>query len=173
MRTIGEGAVESFDSNNSTGKRNLRRVLRLYQRADGSELQRDGWIIDGPTELVALLEHAKKSFGECGQSRLIPLLDFLAREATPKELLLALSRWSPSTSKLNLFEVLRTALRRGAKDSRSAIELSKSLRYVREVRIGLQNSEANDSRLESYENESFARSGMWKRMSQGTLPMAK
>ncbi|KAL7569184.1 hypothetical protein ACA910_017008 [Epithemia clementina (nom. ined.)] len=178
LRQIGCAAVESFDANDTAANRNLKRIIRLFEKTNGTEPGREGWIVDGSAEIMVLLDHASKSFGKSDRQKLIPLVNFFAKEASPKELLQALAKWSSTAPRLgsHLYEVLRTVLRRGAHDNQSVVELSKSLQHVREARMGVANSDsARNGTVEerSTSNNNSAVSGLWKRIFRGTLSLVK
>ena len=176
MRKIGRATVESFDSNDRSGRIVLKRLLRLFQRANGSESGRDDWVVHGQVEILDLLHHASSSVTE---SNLLALVRFLAEESPPKEMLQALFKWSSGGGKVKssgLHEVLRLALGRGANDNRSMVELSNSLRYVRDARVGLRSrvsDEVNSSDEIQQRDERPQFGEVWKSMSLGMLPLSK
>lgn len=172
LRTIGRATVELFASDAAITKGTLKRLIRLFQRVDGTEPIRADWVLNGSTELEILLDHASESFGLSSQ-KLIALVQFIAMEASPKELLLALAKWSAVAPKLNseLYEVLRTILRRGARECHSGAELSQSLRHVREASVGLRAKESKQDDAPVTVNH--AESGIWHKISLGALYLAK
>jgi len=175
FRTIGCGAIESFRVNDSTGQRTLKRILRLFQRAHGMGSDSDPWVVDAPKEIVGFLNHAAESFGEHERQRLIALVEFLSREAVPKELLLALVQWSSTETKLgaDLYHVLRTALQRGASDNDNVVELSNALRRVRQARVSLLSDVPEVKENKTHVDNKTSSAGLWKKMSRGALSLAK
>lgn len=170
LRKIACSAIDSFQGSDSITQRILRRVLWLLQRKRGRFVENNPWMVNIPNEIVYFLNYATKKFENEGDDRLVALVEFFSREAAPKEFLVGLAKWLSSREKKmepELFEVLRTTLRRGADDRECVVELSSALRLVRQARAGLITEKSPTQTEETqYRN-------LWKRLSLGQLPLAK
>lgn len=199
LRTIGHATIESFFSNHDTtvsSQRTLNRIFRLFRRISGMGAPDDDdggdCKLDIPSEIAKFLDQATELLGDDDHERMVALVRFMSKTGSPKELLLALvkwsSQWSTMASKLGpeLYPVLRTILRRGAQDGVS--ELSASLQRVRQTRLNLQLGPAateESSAVPPGENPSqdvptsaklWPEGGggfLWEKMSRGMLLLAK
>lgn len=149
------------------------RTFHLLQRAFQNESGPNIDVVDIPSEIGALLVHAKEKTKKTTPRKLVALVRFFANEAPPKEFLVSLTNWMQNEKDLSsdLYPILQIILQRGCQEAESVVELSNSLQLVKKARLDTNPSQSND------QNNSatiYLRNGsLWKHMSRGSLPIAK
>jgi hypothetical protein len=125
-------------------------------------------MINVADELLQLLEHKRKRLFRSNPNDLI---EFLADEANPSDILKTLSIWTslPDTT-MEAIPVLHTLLVRGAHASMSS-ELSGSLLSLKRARLRVR--EENTMELRSSKDPEVENQSIWKKMSNGMVVVAK
>jgi hypothetical protein len=174
LRTIGLNALDM----DATGRhlvsaRILKRILRLFRKAATTASLVARRMANVPEELLNLLEYSESHAKGTSISK--ELVEFLADEAAPGDILNTLSNWAVlSDAKLDVVPILHTILRRGAHASMSS-ELSGSLLSLKRARLRLSehdSDETTDAIFSTDDNEAKDES-IWKKMSSGMVAVAK
>jgi hypothetical protein len=171
LRSVSLKCIDNFEH----GQRKLRRILRLYNK----KRYRNAYSIQA--ELLRWIEHKEKSLATKPSYKplslhpdLLELIQFLAEEAEPMDVLGGLSMWCSSISfQPDLIPVLHTILPKGAS---SGSELSTALFHIKIARQRLVGDKLTSVPSEndlSEHSERSAPASIWKSMAAGILTIDK
>ena len=166
VRRIGLLALDlSEKQDRKAGNKTFKRVLRLFEKASFRRL------VDVPRELFNFLKHrAGKSVVDCAVSHVLELVEFVAEEAIPSDVLKCMTMIdAPLSFHPELFPVLHTLLSRGASVGN---ELSASLLRIKQSRRRI------GGRLDSQVEETDSGGDVvgqkiWKKMASGLISIEK
>ena len=174
LRIIGTEALSLAQTSHGDGFRKLKRVLRLFNHMSTSEYVKCRSVINVPDELFTFLEEWRSLTGSDGKdTSMLTLIDFMANESFPRDVLRALVLWSSSNDiGESLYHRLDALLRRGVRTSLKS-ELSGSLLRLKHARLNYapENKLATFSGEEKEEVETTR--GIWRRMAVGDLAIDK
>lgn len=176
LREIGASALDADRKDQQKqSARVLKRIIRLYRKTSTKTTVAAGQMIDVADELLQLLEHKRNR--SPFRSNPNDLIDFLADEANPSDILKALSIWtSPPDTTMEAIPVLQTLLCRGAHASISS-ELSGALLSLKRARLRIReenNTELRSStRSKDPDVDKVPDQSIWKKMSNGMVVVAK
>jgi hypothetical protein len=172
LREIGASALDADNKDQQKQSvRTLKRIIRLYHKTSMKKTVAAGQMIDVAGELLQLLEHKRKRLFRSDPNDLI---EFLADEANPNDILKTLSIWTtlPDTT-MEAVPVLHTLLGRGAHASMSS-ELSGSLLSLKRARLRLREENTMDLRSsKDLDVDKVPNQSIWKKMSKGMVVMEK
>ena len=172
LREIGANALDADNKDQQKqSARILKRIIRLYHKTSTKNTVAAGQMIDVADELLQLLEHKRKRLYRSNPNDLI---EFLADEANPSDILKTLSIWTslPDTT-IAAIPVLHTLLGRGAHASMSS-ELSGSLLSLKRARLRLREESTLELRSsKDLDVDKVPNQSIWKKMSNGMVVVAK
>jgi hypothetical protein len=173
LREIGACALDTEGKDQQTqSARFLKRMIRLYRKTSTKKSLATGQMTNVPAELLLLLEHKRKH--SRADSNPNDLIEFLADEASPSDILQTLSTWTASSdTTMEAIPVLHTILRRGAHASISS-ELSGSLLSLKRARLRIREESTIELGLsEDPDVDEVPEQSIWKKMSKGVVVVAK
>ena len=171
VREIGLKAINAEEKDRHTSTRTLKRIIRILQKAAATPSDAASRLVDVPLEMHTWLKHKADKDPANPQSH-FELIEFLAQEALPANVLKTLSLWTEGVNMdRDAFPVLRTILQRAAHASMSS-ELSGSLLRLRRARLRL-NADTEVQALSEDVDDRVAGQILWKSMSNGMLTVEK
>lgn len=164
LRSISLGAIGLQKDTVISSASSLRRVLRIYQKAEESSSPLLQGKLDVPSELLKWIEYQHATSGGMRKGSL-ELIQFLADEAVPADVLTAIQLRMTScdftVETLEILPVLRATLSRAATSSAGG-ELTGALLRMKHAR----------DRLDGNVDNSIGMS-LWEQMSNGFLNVSK
>ena len=171
MRKI---ALSSLRPQEPTGARLMKQILKLFIKAKRSQSAVVREKFDAPTELLGFIRGC--SPGSRKEGKLIrdelDLIEYLAKEAEPSDLLRALSLMNDvSGHQHEALAIMQTLLHRAANESVSS-EMSVALMKVKHARMDIEQNIESQPLFEDAQEEDRSET-IWKDLSHGMITVAK